>query len=337
MAAVKAIEKFWYSNSWSKWLLWPLSFLLFLITKLKRQLSTLGVTRKYTASVPVIVIGNLTVGGTGKTPTIAMLCEYLKVAGYRVGIVSRGYQAEAAHFPFWVTDSDSADLVGDEVFMLRKQLGLPMAIGPERSKAVQLLIEKANPDIILSDDGLQHYKMDRQFEILVVDGERGFGNKLCLPFGPLREDTSRLQSVDYILQNGGSRLISELNKYQQKTLHAELKVTGLYHLKSGEAVSLNNLKMQKIDAVCGIGNPERFYKTLEPLCENVTQFSFKDHFNYSESDFVEMNNEVLVMTEKDAVKCLPFAKDNWYFLQVRMNLQESESNSLLSAIEAKIR
>ncbi|TQV77303.1 tetraacyldisaccharide 4'-kinase [Aliikangiella marina] len=337
MSAASSIEKYWYSNHWSKWLLWPLSACLFLLTVLKRQLYQLGIKPSKRMSVPVIIVGNITVGGTGKTPAIAYLSRLLTNNNYKVGIVSRGYRAQAAHFPFWVTDSDTAETVGDEVYMLKKQLELPIVIGPDRSKAVELLIKKSAPDIILSDDGLQHYKMARDFELLLVDGERGFGNQLCLPFGPLRETIGRLNSVDYIIQNGGEQALFQLEQFQDKFSHIKLEVSGLIHLKTGESVSLANIKNKSVNAVCGIGNPQRFFNTLNPLCQQLKRYSFQDHHTFKMQDFAEMNDDIIIMTEKDAGKCQSFAKDNWYYLTVRMKLDDLQASKLLASIKRKIR
>ena len=180
----------------------PLGFLFSDAVKFRKFLYRLGVLKTHTLPVPVIVVGNITVGGTGKTPLIIWLARFLKDSGFKPGIISRGYGGQAESWPQWVAANSDAKNVGDEALLIAKQTGCPMAVGPLRVDAANMLLKQADCNVILSDDGLQHYALNRDIEIAVIDGERRFGNGYCLPAGPLREPIERLQSVDFIIVNG---------------------------------------------------------------------------------------------------------------------------------------
>lgn len=332
MAAASKIEKFWYSPSWLKWICLPLSLPFLLIVWLKRQLYQLGLFSSNQFSVPVLVVGNVTVGGTGKTPFISYLANRFKQQGIKVGIVSRGYLSEAKTYPHLVSQDDTVKCVGDEAFMLFKQLALPLAIDANRSRAVEHLIEQFELDLIISDDGLQHYKMGRQFECMLVDSTREFGNGLCLPFGPLREPSSRKHSVDYVIQNGGKEFVQSIADIGIPKAIMKIVTQGLIHIKSGEKVSLSNLRESRVNAVCGIGNPSRYFDSLSVLCDEIEPIVFSDHHAFVESDFADFNNDIVIMTEKDAVKCQEFAKDNWYYLQIGASIEAESDQHMIETI-----
>ncbi len=288
----------------------------------------LGITRNYKSRLPVVVVGNISVGGTGKTPFIQFLVAELAKKNIKAGIVSRGYGAKINNFPHLVDESDNAKMVGDEVYMLYRQTGVPIAISPKRSEAVKLIETISDLDLIISDDGLQHYAMDRQYEYALVDGQRGLGNRLMLPFGPLREPVSRLKSVDQVIVNGKSEeALSGLT-----TRNVQIEVVGLVHIKSGEQVTLSNLSEHSVTAVAGIGNPDRFFKTLAEHKTSFNSMVFDDHHDFCAEDFDKISSEIVVMTEKDSVKCLPFAKENWYFLKIRMKGGEQIIHQLINRI-----
>lgn len=335
MAAI--IEKIWYSNHFTKWLLFPISLLLFLVTKLKRFLYINNLLKSKSSKVPVLVVGNITVGGTGKTPLITFLVQQLTQRNLKVGIVSRGYLSTVEVTPHLVSQEDSVELIGDEAFMQYQKLQVPMAIGAQRSESVALLTNTFDLDLIISDDGLQHYQMQRFAEILVVDGTREFGNGLCLPFGPLREDKSRLKTVNYIVQNSGEKVLDSIKQKSNNCFHMQMIIEGLVHIQSGEIIPLTNIKDKSIDAVCAIGNPNRFFDSLKKYNSNINTVIFSDHYAYKAHDFENLKGDMLIMTEKDAVKCKSFCKEHWYFLKVSPAFKNGNDSILIESIIQQIK
>lgn len=286
-----------------------------------------GLIRANSFKRPLIVVGNLSVGGTGKTPFISSLTRYLLNQNLSVGIVSRGYKATLTSFPHQVSNVDSAFGVGDEAFMLYQALRVPVVISPKRSDAVNYLLDNNQVDVVISDDGLQHYSMNREIEIVLFDGARQFGNKLILPFGPLREPISRLRSVDYVVQNG-----TQENKYTQH--NAKIAEISLVNVSTKEEKPLDYLSKEEVVAVAGIGNPNRFFASLENYVAIKSKLVFPDHHAFELKDFDRIHEDKLVvMTEKDAVKCQKFAKKNWFYLRVEMRIE----NALLVDIVSKVR
>lgn len=291
-------------------LLWPLEALYRAVSARKRQRFISGETASYRAPVPVIVVGNITVGGTGKTPMILWLIEHLRSQGLKVGVVSRGYGAKPQTLPWSVSASDSADQAGDEPLLIVRRTGVPLVIDPDRSRAVQHLLSQSPVDLILTDDGLQHYRLHRDLELVLIDAARGLGNGRCLPAGPLREPAERLLAVDAVLRNGAAQDTPQGYAFY-------LQPTALINLKSGQSAALNHFAPgQALHAVAGIGNPQRFFNTIEALHWKPVAHAFADHAQYS-AQVLSFSPELpLVMTEKDAVKCASFAQANWWYLQV---------------------
>ncbi len=326
MTVTHAVEKFWYSRSWLTLLVWPLQLPLLLLVLLKRLAYRYNLLASNRFNKPVLVVGNLSVGGTGKTPFIASLVKHFSQQGVSVGIVSRGYKSTVSSFPHQVSDQDNATTVGDEAFMQYKNLKVPIVISPARSNAVDYLLKNNQVDLIISDDGLQHYQMGRAIEVVLFDGARQFGNKMILPFGPLREPLGRLKSVDFVIQNGNQPTEFTHDK-------STLVETALVNLKSGESKPLEFLASQEVVAVAGIGNPQRFFDSLSKFAKINSTSVFPDHHKFSLADFNHIHEDkVVVMTEKDAVKCTTFAKKNWYYLSVSMDIP----TSLLQRINKKI-
>ncbi len=327
-----SIEKFWYSNSKFVWIFWPVSLIFLLMVKIKRALYQLKWISSNRFKKPVLVVGNITLGGTGKTPFINQLIRLLAENGIKAGIVSRGYHSKINSYPHQVVADNTASQVGDEAFMqyadlnVRSALNIPIVIDPVRSQAVDYLIKKSDVDLVISDDGMQHYKMDRDIEVLLFDGERQFGNQLILPFGPLREPVSRLKTIDFVIQNG-------LNKNNISAYSVHLKASKLVHLKTGKEISTNDFSKNKVNAIAGIGNPGRFFKSLEQVCIVKNKTALADHYVFTLEDFKQFNDEVVVMTEKDASKCYSFAADNWYYLKVEMDFGKKLTNQLLESIK----
>lgn len=258
--------------------------------------------------VPIIIIGNLTTGGTGKTPMTAWLVNWLKSLGYNPGLVSRGYGGKSKKWPQPVFADSDPNLVGDEPVMLVKQTGSPMWVGPNRVKAVKSLLVNHACDIIVSDDGLQHYALGRQLEIVMVDGELGFGNEYCLPAGPLREPLSKLKEVDFLIST--NRLLEEAWEISYKT-------GNIYNLNNPNLILLPSaLQNKKVHAVAGIGNPKRFFNQLAELNIIFEPHIFPDHHRYCLQDLSFAKEAVVIMTEKDAVKCCQFNQPNYWCLQL---------------------
>ena len=304
------IEKIWYSKHPLRWFLWPFSLIYKGIISLRRTYLLRFSQQQF--PVPLIVIGNLTVGGVGKTPLVIAIAQQLQAKGLSVGIVSRGYGAKTRQFPHEVSLSDSAVQVGDEPLLIARKTGCPVVIAPKRAQAVQYLLDKHQSQIVLSDDGLQHYAMGRAIEIVVIDGQRQLGNGLCLPAGPLREGRQRLETSDLIVVNGGS---------WPGAYPMNLEAGQFTHLLSGQKISAEFLQTP-VAAVAAIGHPQRFFTTLEDTGLAFKKYPFPDHhsFELNELQFAE---KIVIMTEKDAVKCQSFAADSWYYLPVEARLADS--------------
>jgi tetraacyldisaccharide 4'-kinase len=314
----------WYSNNPVLYLLWPFSFLYALITRL-RFLFYKNKLKPSLQKVPVIIVGNLTVGGNGKTPCVMALTRLLQEQGFKPGIVSRGYQSQATHYPFAVTKNSSVRESGDEPAMLRDELQCPVVLDPKRQNAVDYLL-KNNPEVnmIIADDGLQHFQLRRDFEIVVMDVKRQFGNGLCLPGGPLREPVSRLKTVDLVITQGQSKVFP---------CHFELKPQAFVQvMDTKNYTDLASWHGKRVHAVAAIGNPERFFDTLRTLGLDVIPHPFADHTWFNARDFNYNDKYPIVMTAKDAIKCKDFAKPDWWYLQVVPEFNTLATNELLKFI-----
>ncbi|WP_430462403.1 tetraacyldisaccharide 4'-kinase [Thalassolituus sp. LLYu03] len=298
MGLARQIEKNWYGRVLGNAWLLPLVPLVWLVVTLKRRRFLRNPPAA--SAIPVVVVGNITVGGTGKTPLITYLVARARALGFNPAIVSRGYGGNG-QYPLLVNDETPVSACGDEPKLLASRLNCPVAVDPQRARAVAELAGKA--DLIFSDDGLQHYAMARQREIVVVDASRGFGNGWLLPAGPLREPVSRIDSVDLVLANGRDFRVS---------------ATALVNAKTGEVCDLATLNNTTVHAVSGIGNPQRFYDTLTELGARVVAHAFPDHHAFAEQDFdfPQASAGMVVMTEKDWVKCRSFAQPDWWYLAV---------------------
>lgn len=310
------IEKSWYSQSLFGVLLWPAAKLYQLISFVRRFY--LQNFKQHNFAVPIIVIGNISVGGVGKTPLVIAIAEKFTERGLKVGIVSRGYGAANDIFPHLVSTDDKARLVGDEPLLLAQRTKCPVVIDPSRVRAVQYLLENFRLDIILSDDGLQHYAMGRSIEIAVVDATRALGNGLHLPAGPLRESGKRLATVDFVISNGACNLASLV---QDQVYTMEIEPLEIRSCVTGQNVKLTSLNEQ-LHAIAAIGNPERFFHTLQSMGLKAQSYIYPDHYQYTAGDFARVNDSI-VMTEKDFVKCKEFATDKMYYLPVTANLTDT--------------
>jgi len=313
----KLSQHLWYGNTKLSKLLLPFSYVYKLIFKLR----TFIIKRFFCwqAKVPIIVVGNLTVGGVGKTPLVIAIANYYTQQGLKVGIVSRGYGARGCKFPHLVTKEDSAKLVGDEPLLIARSTNCKVMIAPLRVLAVKELLKRFSIDLIISDDGLQHAFLARKIEIVVIDSERLFGNGYLLPAGPLREPITRLKTVDFIVFNGNTTLTRELHF---PSYLMQIKPCSLKSIKTGQEVMLASLKDNLFTAIAGIGHPQRFFASLKLLgLQNFTATIFPDHYAYKEAQLAKIEGP-LVMTEKDAIKCMSFAKDDWYSLGIELTISD---------------
>ncbi len=327
MSFAKSLEYSWYNNNALSLLLRPLSWLYCLIIFMRRLAYAMGLLKRHRLTVPVIVVGNLTVGGTGKTPVVIHIAHLLKRSGYSPGIISRGYGGKARSWPQQVRPDADPVMVGDEAILISRRSGCPMAVGPDRVKTASLLQQHSGCDIIVSDDGLQHYALQRDVEIVVIDGMRRFGNGLCLPAGPLREPVSRKEKVDFVITNGASSRNEYVMRYQGETLVS---------LNDPEQTcSLTDLKGQRVHVLAGIGNPARFFEQLRRKGLDVIEHPFTDHHLYRAEDLIFNDDHPVLMTEKDAVKCQRYAADNAWYLPIEIEMNNDFDVQLLNLLEKK--
>lgn len=320
------IERIWSGKSWLYLLLLPLSWLYGTITWLIRISYTLGLRSAWRAPVPVIIVGNLTAGGNGKTPVVIWLVEQLKQRGYRVGVVSRGYGGKSDVYPLLLSNSTTTSQAGDEPVLIYQRTAAPVAVSPKRSDAVKALLKSHDLDFIITDDGLQHYALQRDFELVVIDGVRRFGNGWWLPAGPMRERAGRLRSVDAVITNGGIAATGEIPM--------QLAAREAVNLVTGERCPAQQL--QHVVAMAGIGHPPRFFATLNLLgIAPKKEYAFADHQDYSLAQLSSLTSgpQNLLMTEKDAVKCRAFAQPNWWYLPVDAQLPPDQAEQLLLKIQ----
>ncbi len=310
------LSEAWYNGSKLVRLLLPLSWLFGLLAERRRQQL---LRNPWQASVPVIVVGNITAGGTGKTPVCLALAKYFTAQGKRVAFVSRGYGGNASQYPLLVNAGSNPAEAGDEAVLLARQSGCAVVVDPNRVRAVQFAQQQLQAQLIISDDGLQHYALARTIEIAVIDGARGLGNGLLLPAGPLREPAERLQTVDYIVINGA--LQQPVTLPAGKQINMQLQAGSLINLQSGERLSpqqwlQRHAPQSPVHAVAGIGNPNRFFTSLQQLGFVIMPHAFTDHHAYKAGDLAFADSAPVVMTTKDAVKCQSFVKGNWWALEV---------------------
>ncbi|MBA6412128.1 tetraacyldisaccharide 4'-kinase [Parahaliea sp. F7430] len=317
MSVAHRLERAWYAKAPWLWLLRPLEFLFRAITYLRRSLYRRGWLSSYRASVPVVIVGNITVGGTGKTPIVIALLEALQAAGLRPGVVSRGYGAKVGKTPHVLSQSSTAEQAGDEPLLIYKRTGAPCVVAPNRAAAVAELERRFSPDIIISDDGLQHYALQRDFEIAVLDNERRVGNAMCLPAGPLRESAQRLSTVDVVLYRGSS---SADNGVQYMP-------GALVNLADQRSLAFSQQSIaSKVYAVAGIGQPEQFFSSLRSAGFELIERRFPDHHLYQAAELEALQDHPIIMTEKDAVKCQHLAQEliaQAWFLRIDARLPES--------------
>ncbi len=317
----------WYSEMYlSPWLT-PFSMFYADAVRLRRFLYRIRVLRSVRLPVPVIMVGNLTVGGSGKTPLVIWLAELLRREGYRPGVVSRGYGGGEAGERL-VAAGDAPAAVGDEAVLLSERCGCPVAVGRDRPAAARLLLAQTDCNLIISDDGLQHYALQRDIEIIVVDGQRYFGNGYCLPAGPLREPQSRLMQANLQVVNGGEPL-------NEHMFIMQCLGQTLVNLQNGEHRPLADFRGQSCHALAAIGNPKRFFKQLEAAGLDCRVRAYPDHYLYQAEDLRFAGDAPLIMTEKDAVKCRAFARPTHWYLPVTAELPPAFAAAVLNLLWKK--
>lgn len=320
------LEAVWYGRHPAGLALAPLGWLFQAAALVRRALYRVGVLRTHRVGVPVVVVGNLTVGGTGKTPLVAWIARYLAGLGLRPGVVCRGYRGRASAWPQQVRPDSDPVVVGDEPVLLARRAGCPVAAGPDRAAAARALVEHAGCDVIVSDDGLQHLALGRDVEIAVVDGVRRLGNRRCLPAGPLREPPGRLRRVDLVVTNGGA---------QRGEFEMQVRARKAHSLTDDRlSRDLEEFRGGQVHAVCGIGNPARFLRTLESAGLRVIPSVFPDHHEFTAADLAFEDGLPVLMTEKDAVKCRRFATPERWYVPVRAELDRAFAVRLSALLDA---
>lgn len=312
------LEARWYRLSPLHLVLWPLSLVFEAITALRRALYKAGILASTRLPVPVVIVGNINVGGTGKTPCVIWLSQWLAAQGRKPGIISRGYGGESREPQVVTADSDPAR-VGDEAVLLARRCACPVWVGTSRAAAGRALLA-AHPecDVVICDDGLQHYALQRDVELVVFDGERGCGNGMLLPAGPLREPVTRLESVDALVINGGTVFPHDMLPSHVPAFDMRLEATKFYALQSPHAeVGAAHFAQSGVRAIAAIGNPQRFFNLLHDIGIPFTPQPFPDHHAYTAEDCAFGAGTTVIMTEKDAVKCERLAGDSsWWALRV---------------------
>lgn len=318
--------RFWYQKrSFYAYLLSPFSLLYRLVIWCRYQCYRLGLKKGWYFPVPIIIVGNITVGGTGKTPLVIWLANWLKTQGFQPGIVSRGYRSKKNKKPVLVNRNLAIDDVGDEALLLHERTECPVVIARERPKAVKSLIEHSHCNIIISDDGLQHLALARDIEIVVMDGSRQMGNGYCLPAGPLREPINRLNQVDYLVVN------NPIEKNMEYFFRTQIKT--IYQIKHPDIkVSISEFSGKTVHALAGIGNPNKFFKTLTDQGIEVITHAFPDHHHYQRSDIYFSDQLPILMTEKDAVKCRDWVDERHWCVAIDIDV----SVTLLAAIKSQL-
>ena len=323
-ATYRWIHRVWYQDAKSGWVLLPLSGLYWLLLKLRALLFRCGIYKSHKAHAPVIVVGNITTGGTGKTPTVIWLVNELRAKGFAPGIVSRGYGGSKSGTSMRVdADSDPA-VVGDEPVLLARRGQCPVAVDSDRVQAATMLVDDG-VDVIVTDDGLQHLRLQRDFEICVIDGERGLGNQRLLPAGPLREPSDRLNSVDQVLVNGSTKM--------PNAIAFELQGSDACRLNGSLARPLQGFKDTTVHAVAGIGNPKRFFDLLRAHGIQVIEHGFPDHAAITQADLQFGDDFDVFMTEKDAVKLSQKMSDRYWSVPVDLIMDTEKSSALIDRIE----
>ena len=329
---ISFIENSWYKKRLWLWILWPLSRLIEFLVKRRRNKYLQNLQLSWKPDIPLIVVGNIVVGGSGKTPFVIWLSKLLEDQGYKPGIVSRGYGSKSNQYPLIIDNDSRVADSGDEPLIIHRNTNRPVCVSPNRTEAVKKLLQETDADIIISDDGLQHYKLNRDIEIIVFDGLRGIGNNLCLPAGPLREPLERTKDADFIVSSTKRLEIDEIHEDCLMTY----KPLEWVRLSDNKRFPANDWPLSRsVHAVAGIGNPSKFYSTLSSLGLNIMEHSFPDHYQFKEEDLDFEDNHPILMTEKDAVRCMDMNNKNLWYLSIEAEIKDGDfKEDLLSKVKA---
>jgi tetraacyldisaccharide 4'-kinase len=328
-----ALTQLWYGKARGAPLLAPLAWLYGALLILRRRAFELHLLRRHGVGCPVVVVGNLTVGGTGKTPLVAWLARQLQAQGFQVGIVSRGYGSRARTARLVATNA-AWEEVGDEPLLLAQNTGCMTAVGADRV-AVGRLLSARGMNVIVSDDGLQHLRLAADCRLVVVDGERLFGNGRLLPAGPLREPVAELQKADAVIVNGATLSAIPLDSEHALTaplIAMQLVPGAAVAVAGGARRALETFRGARVHAVAGIGNPARFFRELGACGIDVIEHPFADHHALVASDLEFGDDLPVLMTEKDAVKCRGFANARLWYVPVTAHLSDAHSELLLARV-----
>ena len=328
------LTRLWYRESAGPSLLQPLSWLYGLVVRLRRHAYDSGLLRSHRAGKPVIVVGNVTVGGTGKTPLVAWLAEQLSASGLKVGIVSRGFgrskrEPEVVHIESRWRD------VGDEPMLLRQLTGCDTVVAHDRFAGVQKLVA-LGADVVIADDGLQHLRLVRDCEIVVVDGARGFGNGRLLPAGPLREPASRVRRASVVVVNGApehASLLGGEGELAPESLRMVLSGSEAHRVDGLAAPQpLEHFRGKQVHAVAGIGNPHRFFRDLRARGIDVIEHPYPDHHPFAAADLTFDDELAVLMTQKDAVRCRDLATPRLWYVPVVARFSDTQRRELLNRV-----
>ncbi len=311
-ALQQRVNALWYGNNKLAYLLAPLSCLFAAVSSIRKHKQT---SQQIQFNVPIIIVGNVTVGGTGKTPMVVALIEALKKLDYKVGVASRGYQGNATQVTLVSKQHSSTD-VGDEPLLIHHKTQAHVMVGSDRVEVIQTLINDHQCDLIICDDGLQDYRFKHDVEIIMVDGERVFGNQLLLPAGPLREPVERIQHADFVVPTG--KTIPAISSDSMK-----LDIQHVYDINDKSNMQpLSQWQGQSVHALAAIGNPQRFFNALKAKGVNIIEHEYPDHASLKHTDVVFSDQLPVLMTEKDAVKCQSYNLTNTWVVPLETELPE---------------
>lgn len=331
------LQRIWYEGSGYYRLLLPLAGLYWLVVVLRRWLYQVGVLASRRAAAPVIIVGNITAGGTGKTPVTIWLAHALRTKGFSPGIVSRGYGGSRSSTSMRVDTASDPAVVGDEPVLLARRSGCPVVVDSDRVRAAAMLVEDG-ADVIIADDGLQHYRLARNYEICVIDGARGLGNRCLLPAGPLRETVARLNEVDQVLLNGALQASNqELTTIEQNCIAFTLQASRVSRLNGSAERSITEFDGKTVHGVAAIGNPQRFFDQLRTHGMQVIEHAFPDHASLSSSELRFGDDFEVLMTEKDAVKVGNAVNDKYWTVPVDLSIDPQAAGPWLEQIVSRLR
>lgn len=331
------LHRVWYEGGASYRLLLPLTGLYWLLVVVRRYLYRIGLLSSQKAVAPVIVVGNITTGGTGKTPLTIWLAQKLRSQGFSPGIVSRGYGGSRSGASMRVDSASDPAVVGDEPVLLARRAGCPVVVDRDRCRAAEMLVADG-ANVIIADDGLQHYRLARSYEICVVDGSRGLGNGHLLPAGPLREPAARLKEVDRVLLNGPlQEEDAMLSALRRDCIEFELRPSKAIRLNGTQARPIDHFAGTTVHAVAAIGNPKRFFDLLRAQGMQVIEHAFPDHAALSIEQLKFGDEFEVLMTEKDAVKLGSAVADKFWSMPVELTIEPSRAGPWLEEIVSRLR